>query len=354
MSVIEPIYLNSYTFGAGCIVFPEMNAQLVLLSPKLGDRWGVNSNHHTIQWDFWSIDGDDQVSIKFYEHSSGDLVASTTASAKDIFSYQFSSDYFQEDTDYDCVVELLLDSTVQSTTTFSIVPLSQDLSASESVSFADNEYDDLVSFSGYVLDTVAFGVQLGQETKCQAKYSSFPLNVLCKLQLIFEVSAVEVYSLELNVGASFEDLESFTNEGLSIAYGLLLPEFNFPVGSTTSYFLEQLGNTKLSYSANFPGSDNVDMIQFAVPSGGSLCLSTLLASIEESFSDVAEGAYTVSEAIKMLGVDACISMDVVDYDLDNGGIKFSLLASAKLLMTLMLIGLHSSTRLRILGFKIFC
>jgi hypothetical protein len=330
MAVIEPIYLDAYTFGTGCLVFPEMEPQLLLLSPKFGDHWGVGSSHHTIQWDFWSVDEDDQVSITFYQHSTGEFVTSTTASAKDVISYHFSSSYFEENTDYDCIVELLLDSSVQSSATFTIVPLSQDLSASDSVSFEDSEYDDtVVSFSGYILETAAFAVRLGEETKCQAKYSSFPLNVLCKLQLIFEVSSTEIYSIELSVGASFDDLESLTNEGLTISYGLLLPEFSFPAGSTTSYFLEQLGDTKLSSSSNFPGSDNMDMLKFSIPDGDSLCLSRLLELIDESFSDLTEGAKTVSEAIAMLGVDACISPDVVSSDLENGGIQFSLLASAK-------------------------
>jgi hypothetical protein len=71
------------------------------------------------------------------------------------------------------------------------------------------------------------------------------------------------------------------------------------------------------------------MLKFAIPNGDSLCLSRLLESVEGSSSDFAEGASTVSEAIKMLGVDACLSLNVAGYDLDNGGIQFSLLASAK-------------------------
>jgi hypothetical protein len=109
-------------------------------------------------------------------------------------------------------------------TTFTIVPLSQDLSASDSVSFEDSEYDDTVSFSGF-------------------------------WRLLHLLSDLERKpSVKRNVGASFDDLESLTNEGLTISFPMvsfLLPEFSFPAGSTT-YFLEQLGDTKLSSLSNFP------------------------------------------------------------------------------------------------------
>lgn len=329
MNIINPTPFPS-AFGRGCVEFPEMAPQIILKSPQSTDEWGQGTAFHTIEWDYWSIDDEDDVYVAFFDAQSLELVTYIVAPISAPVNFDFTADLFAVGKTYICSVLWTTNQDISSDAYVKIVSAAEDIGVGAATSFADESFDDdAVSFSGTLFEAGPITISLIDGTMCQAKFESFPMNTLCKLVISMDVSGESVYSMTINAGAEFEDISSLNTDGLVLEYGFEAPAFSFPGGSSASYFFERLGDVSMTSTSTFPGGEAMDMIKLNTGSVNEICLSSLVEKVADGSTDFASAAESVSQMITMLGVDACISANIVETETVGGGVKFTLTSEVK-------------------------
>jgi hypothetical protein len=329
-SIIAPMTLD-YSFAKGCLSFPPLPPQIVLTSPSSGDKWGVGTTSHVVQWDYWNVADTDAVELCFFQ-SSGTKVYCAQSVANGEHKLTLDSSHFTADSSYYVIATVAAHGIQSQSDVFQAVAASSDLSAKAVVTVADEAFDSVpVSFNGHLQTAGTVTYSMGAGSECQSRFTVYPMTVLCVAIVDIAINGENVYSFTVRAGAHIEDASQLSVEGIELSFGIQFPEFSFPPGSTASYFFEQLGGKKLTSEVKFP-SGTGDMFKLNVGIENRLCLTTLIDSLTEASgddeaSDITKAAEAVAAIVDMLGMEACIEIDVQATEVVNGGMKLSLLSS---------------------------
>ena len=331
-AVISPTVFADLTFGTGCLVLPPIPPSIVVKSPVSTDKWGLTTKLHRITWDYYSIATNASVSICINDCSS-------LSKVKCIYAQPINSPYtlfldpsiFVTGKKYFATVAYS-PSVYGQSDCFTVVSSASDLS--RVISMSDQPYDDSFTSIGTIFsfDTVSIHTLPG--TRCQAHYKNYPLNVFCTVTLGINVSSLNIYKFTLTIGLSVNNATNFKTKNFGLLYGINFPAFVFPStlksdSSVVSYFLQKLAGKKLINGASFPTNSNgTSLAQVMLSPGGQVCLSSLTtvlamdSSDNNSCSDITLAAQQVSKLIGLLGMDACLTINIASVDAAKGGLIF--------------------------------
>jgi hypothetical protein len=323
------------TFGDGCLHFPPLEPQVNVISPASTDSWGVGSTWHTVQWNYWALDKDELIEVCFAtndngnyntvkcDNGGGELSINTRS-----YTATISLGTFEVGTEYYVSIKLISSGISYGSGSFLVVESSEDKEVGATSSFSAAVYDDVSSFSGEIYSLGSLSINLREGTNCQSKYSAFPLNVLCKVDIDLLVSDKVIYSFTINGGAEIPDENSLSSNGIELNFGLDFPAFSFPDGVGSSYFYSALKGVPLTQSSQFPITLGADMYKLNLPSN-KMCLKDLLdyvQNIPDVNSDMVSAAQSIQEFIDMLAMEACITIVPDAFDTENYGISFNIVS----------------------------
>lgn len=344
------------SWAAGCLAFPPLAPQLVLQSPLSTDSWQFESDWHSIAWNHWSLDASEEIQVCYvtiydvvvYCDSQNYLASLGSAPAvlppSLLVDEQYRVRLYSPSTGY------------KYSDAFSIVGTEISISVT---SFDGTPIDDApASFTHTLLTVGALTVELTDGTFCQAKYTDFPMSVSCAAVVDIKHSGTSLYKFDLNGAVYVDSVDKLSVEGVQMGFGSNFPEFKFPASSAiaasvtsagskggarlsnstgiageeynaalaaeaSSYFFEKLGDSMLTGDVSFPGSAVRDMMKVNTGSTNRMCLRDLLDLIDNDSSsgssDLEKAARNIESLLDILGVQACLNIELSAIDLVNIG-----------------------------------
>ena len=338
-ALISPTVFSDLTYASGCLRLPPILPSIVITSPTSTDKWGLTTSIHHVAWDFYSISTNASVDVCIYDSSFAEVSCAYEYPINEPYALYLDPSLFVVDEKY--YAKVAYSSTVYKLSDFfTVVSPESDLSVSKVVSIADQPYDDSFTSIGTIFQLGTISIHTLSGTRCQAQYKKYPLNVFCTVTLGINVSSLSIYQFSFAIGLSVEDETKLKSNEFGLLYGIDFPEFVFPStlksdSSIVSYFLRQLAGKKLTNGASFPSSsDGQSLAQVMLSPGGDVCLSSLISYLTkdssdyDSSSDIKDAAEKVSELINLLGMDACLQVNIASVDIAKGGLIFQAILNA--------------------------
>ena len=337
-ALISPKVFSDFTYATGCFILPPIPPSIVIKSPISSDEWGLTTTIHHIVWDFYSIATNASVSICIFDSSLTEVDCIDDQPIDAPYELFLDPSLFEVDERY--YARVAYSSSVYSESDFfTVVSASSDLSVRKVISISDQPYDDSFTSIGTIFSLGTISIHTLPGTRCQAQYKKYPLNVYCAVTLGINVSSLNIYQFTFSIGLSVEDATKLRSNEFGLLYGINFPEFVFPTSlksdsSIVSYFLKKLAGEKLTNGGSFPNSDGESLAEVVVSPGGEVCLSSLIAYLSDdssdydSCSDIKLAAQKVSKIIDLLGMDACLQINIASVDVAKGGLIFQAILNA--------------------------